>query len=608
MGAMNFTFFVSSGESKSSLTPLLRLLPYLWPANSVELRIRVVISFLCLFLSKIFNLLVPFYFRDAVNALSFEKENFIIVLPLGILLAYGFMRFLNVFFSEVRIAIFAPVGQHATRKIAVMVFKHLHYLSLRFHLARKTGGISRVIERGTGGIENFLWFFTNNIAPALLEVTFVTTAMWILYGWKFAFITLITIAIYTIFTILTAEWRTHYVRKMNTIQDQGNARSIDSLLNYETVKYFTNEDYETSRFDLIQSHFEKSAILYQSTLAVLNGGQGIIIAIGTTLIMILAAVGVVDQTLTVGDFVLVNSYLLQAFIPLGALGYAYRILKQSLVDMEGMFSILDENAEIEDSPTARPIRISGGSIEFRNVSFLYNPNREILKDVSFQIPAGKTMAIVGESGAGKSTISRLLFRFYDVTKGTIIIDGQDIRNLTQESLRKTIGVVPQDTVLFNDTIYYNISYGDTEATTATIEKAAQHAQIDNFIKSLPEGYNTLVGERGLKLSGGEKQRVAIARAFLKNPAIFLFDEATSSLDTKTEKEIQKNLLKISQNHTTLIIAHRLSTIIHADEILVLHEGKVVERGTHLFLLAQQGYYADMWKHQQDEAHKLKLVE
>ena len=566
------------------------------------------LSFLCLFLSKIFNLLVPLYFRDAVNALSFEKENFIIVLPLGIVLAYGAMRILNAFFSEVRIAIFAPVGQHATRKIAVMVFKHLHRLSLRFHLARRTGGISRVIERGTGGIENFLWFSTNNIAPAIVEVIFMTTAMWILYNWKFAFITLVTITIYTVFTILTTEWRTHYVRKMNTIQDQGNARSIDTLLNYETVKYFTNEDYEASRFDLIQSHFEKSAILYQSTLAVLNGGQGIIIAIGTTLIMILAAMGVVDQTLTVGDFVLVNSYLLQAFIPLGALGYAYRILKQSLVDMEGMFSILDENAEIEDSPTARPIRISGGSIEFRNVSFSYNPNRKILKDVSFQIPAGKTMAIVGESGAGKSTISRLLFRFYDITKGTILIDGQDIRNVTQESLRKTIGVVPQDTVLFNDTIYYNISYGDPEATAAAIEKAAQHAQIDNFIKSLPEGYNTLVGERGLKLSGGEKQRVAIARTLLKNPAIFLFDEATSSLDTKTEKEIQKNLLKISQNHTTLIIAHRLSTIIHADEILVLHKGKVVERGTHLFLLAQQGYYADMWKHQQDETQKLKLVE
>jgi len=604
---MNFTSFVSY-DPKSSLTPLLRLLPYLWPANAVELKIRVIISFLCLFLSKIFNLLVPLYFRDAVNALSFEKENFIIVLPLGILLAYGAMRILNAFFSEVRVAIFAPVGQHATRKIAVMIFKHLHCLSLRFHLARRTGGISRVIERGTGGIENFLWFSTNNIAPAILEVIFMTTAMWILYGWKFAFITLVTITIYTVFTILTTEWRTHYVRKMNTIQDQGNARSIDALLNYETVKYFTNEDYEASRFDLIQSYFEKSAILYQSTLALLNGGQGIIIAIGTTLIMILTATGVVHHTLTVGDFVLVNSYLLQAFIPLGALGYAYRILKQSLVDMEGMFSLLDENTEIEDRPTARPLKTSGGAIEFRDVCFSYNPNRKILKHVSFQIPAGKTMAIVGESGAGKSTISRLLFRFYDVTEGAILIDGQDIRDVTQASLRKTIGVVPQDTVLFNDTIYYNISYGNPEATATAVEQAAQHAQIDTFINNLPEGYNTLVGERGLKLSGGEKQRVAIARTLLKKPAIFLFDEATSSLDTKTEKEIQKNLLKISQNHTTLIIAHRLSTIIHADEILVLHEGKVVERGTHLFLLAQQGYYADMWKHQQDEAHKLKLVE
>ncbi len=605
---MNFTSFVSSDDPKSSLTPLFRLLPYLWPTDAVGLRLRVISSFLCLFLSKIFNLLVPLYFRDAVNALSLEKENFVVVLPLGILLAYGAMRILNAFFSEVRVAIFAPVGQHATRKIAVMIFKHLHRLSLRFHLARRTGGISRVIERGTGGIENFLWFSTNNIAPAILEVMFMTTAMWILYSWEFAFVTLVTITLYTVFTILTTEWRTHYVREMNTMQDQGNARSIDALLNYETVKYFANEDYEAKRFDVIQSYFEKSAILYQSTLAVLNGGQGIIIAIGTTLIMILAAIGVVNQTLTVGDFVLVNSYLLQAFIPLGALGYAYRILKQSLVDMEGMFSLLDENAEIEDSPTAQPLKISDGSIEFRDVCFSYNPNRKILKHVSFQIPAGKTMAIVGESGAGKSTISRLLFRFYDVTEGAILIDGQDIWNVTQASLRKTIGVVPQDTVLFNDTIYYNISYGNPEATKAAVEKAAQHAQIDTFIKSLPDGYDTLVGERGLKLSGGEKQRVAIARTLLKNPTIFLFDEATSSLDTKTEKEIQKNLLKISQNHTTLIIAHRLSTIIHADEILVLHEGKVVERGTHKLLLAQQGSYAHMWKHQQDEAHKSKLVE
>ncbi len=599
---MNETSFVSSRAPKLFLTPLLRLLPYLWPSDSLGLRIRVVVSLLCLLLSKIFNLLVPLYFRDAVNILSLENENVIIVLPLGILLAYGAMRILNAFFSEVRIAIFAPVGQHATRKIAVMIFTHLHRLSLRFHLARRTGGISRIIERGTSGIENFLWFSANNILPATLEVIFMTTAMWLLYSWKFAFVTLATISVYALFTILTTEWRTHYVRRMNTMQDQGNTRSIDALLNYETVKYFTNEDYEARRFDTIQSSFEKSTILYQWSLAVLNGGQGIIIAIGTTLIMILAATEVGDQNLTVGDFVLVNSYLLQAFIPLGALGYAYRTLKQSLVDMEGMFSLLDENAEIQDSPTARPLKITAGEIEFRDVFFSYNPNRKILKHVSFQIPAGKTMAIVGESGAGKSTISRLLFRFYDVTEGAILIDGQDIRNVTQESLRKTIGVVPQDTVLFNDTIYYNISYGYPEASATDVEKAAQHAQIDTFIKNLPEGYHTLVGERGLKLSGGEKQRVAIARTLLKNPTIFLFDEATSSLDTKTEKKIQTNLLKISQNHTTLIIAHRLSTIIHADEILVLHEGQIVERGTHKFLLAQQGSYAHMWKHQQDKEH------
>ena len=459
------------------------------------------------------------------------------------------MRILNSLLSEVRIAIFAPVGQHATRKIAVIIFKHLHSLSLRFHLARRTGGVSRLIERGTGGIENFLWFFTNNIAPAILEVVFMSAAMWVLYSWQFALITLVTITVYAVATILITEWRTHYVRKMNKLQDQGNARSVDALLNYETVKYFTNEKYETERFDVIQSYFEKSAILYQSTLALLNGAQGIIIAIGTTVIMILVATEVVEHTLTVGDFVLVNSYLLQAFIPLGSLGFAYRILKQSLVDMESMFSLLDENVEVQDSPSAQPLLLSEGAIEFRDVSFSYNPNREILKHVSFQIAAGKTLAIVGESGAGKSTISRLLFRFYDVTEGAIFIDGQDIRNVTQESLRKVIGVVPQDTVLFNDTIYYNIAYGSPEAESMAVEKAAKHAHIDTFIKTLPEGYNTLVGERGLKLSGGEKQRVAIARTLLKNPSIFLFDEATSSLDTKTEKEIQKNLLKISQNHT-----------------------------------------------------------
>ena len=597
---MNSRFFASTSDLKSSLAPLLRLLPYLWPPDALGLRLRVVASFLCLFLSKVINLLVPLYFRDAVNALSPDNENFVIILPLGILLAYGAMRLLNSFFSEVRIAIFAPVGQHATRKIAGIIFKHLHSLSLRFHLARRTGGVSRLIERGTGGIENFLWFSTNNIAPAILEVVFMSAAMWVLYSWQFAFITLVTITVYGVATILITEWRTHYVRKMNKLQDQGNARSVDALLNYETVKYFTNEEYETERFDVIQSYVEKSAILYQSTLALLNGTQGIIIAIGTTVIMILAAAEVVAHTLTVGDFVLVNSYLLQAFIPLGSLGFAYRILKQSLVDMESMFSLLDENAEIQDSSAAQPLLLSKGAIEFRDVSFSYNPNREILKHVSFQIAAGKTLAIVGESGAGKSTISRLLFRFYDVTEGAILVDGQDIRNVTQESLRKTIGVVPQDTVLFNDTIYYNIAYGYSVAESTAVENAAKHAHIDTFIKTLPEGYNTLVGERGLKLSGGEKQRVAIARTLLKNPSIFLFDEATSSLDTKTEKEIQKNLLKISQNHTTLIIAHRLSTIVHADEIVVLHEGVIVERGTHKFLLIQQGPYAQMWQRQQEE--------
>jgi ABC-type transport system involved in Fe-S cluster assembly fused permease/ATPase subunit len=600
---MALTPITSSKGAQSLLGTLSCFFPYLWPKDNLGIRVRVVMSFLCLFLSKASNLGAPLYFKEAINALSLRAEHTILVVPIGVLLLYGLMRILTTLFNEVRTAIFGPVGQKATRQITVRVFKHLHHLSLRFHLNRQTGGVSRIIERGIAGIENFLWFSLNNLIPSFIEVLFMGIAIWFLYGWLFAFIAVVMMAVYIIFTILTTEWRTHYVRKMNTLQQHASASSVDALLNYETVKYFTNEDHEIERFDEIQSHFEKAAILYQSTLAVLNGGQGVIIAIGTTLIMFLAASGVANHTLTVGDFVLVNSYLLQAFIPLSFLGTSYREVKQSLVNMEEMFLLLEEEPEIKDSPKARPLSLSNGAIEFRNVSFSYNSTREILKHVSFQIPAGKTLAIVGESGAGKSTLARLLFRFYDVTEGVILIDDQDIREVTQESLRKAIGIVPQDTVLFNNTLYYNISYGKTQATKEEVEAAAKHAHLHNFIKKLPERYETIVGERGLKLSGGEKQRVAIARALLKRPSIFLFDEATSSLDTQTEKEIQKNLTQISQKHTTLIIAHRLSTVIHADEIIVLHEGEVVERGTHKFLLNQKGAYAQMWLRQQSEEHK-----
>lgn len=600
---MALTSIISSKRPKSLLGTLSCFFPYLWPKDSMEMRARVVVSFLCLFLSKVSTLGAPLYFKEAINALSLRAENTILVVPIGVLLLYGIMRILATFFNEVRTAIFGPVGQKATRQITVRIFKHLHHLSLRFHLNRQTGGVSRIIERGIAGIENFLWFSLNNLIPSFIEVLFMGIAIWFLYGWLFAFVTVATMGVYVIFTILTTEWRTHYVRKMNVIQQHASASSVDALLNYETVKYFTNEDYEIERFDGIQSHFEKAAILYQSSLAVLNGGQGVIIAIGTTLIMFLAASGVANHALTVGDFVLVNSYLLQAFIPLSFLGTSYREVKQSLVNMEEMFLLLEEEPEIKDSPKARPLSLSNGVIEFRNVSFSYNPNREILKHVSFHIPAGKTLAIVGESGAGKSTLARLLFRFYDVAEGAILIDGQDIREITQESLRKTIGIVPQDTVLFNNTLYYNISYGNTQATKKEVEEAAKHAHLHNFIRKLPEGYETVVGERGLKLSGGEKQRVAIARVLLKKPSIFLFDEATSSLDTRTEKEIQKNLTQISQRRTTLIIAHRLSTVINANEIIVLHEGEVVERGTHELLLNQKGVYAQMWLRQQSEEHK-----
>lgn len=600
---MALTPITSSKGPKSLLGTLSCFFPYLWPKDNRGVKIRVIASFLCLFLSKVANLGAPLYFREAINALSPKIENTIIIVPVGILLLYGLMRILSTFFNEVRTAIFGPVGQKAARQITVMVFKHLHHLSLRFHLNRQTGGISRIIERGIGGIENFLWFSLNNLIPSFIEVLFMGIAMWLLYGGLFAFVTVATIGVYAAFTILTTEWRTHYVRKMNLLQQQASARSVDALLNYETVKYFTNEDYEVKRFDEIQSHFEKAAILYQSTLSVLNGGQGIIIAIGTTLIMFMAASGVAHHTLTIGDFVLVNTYLLQAFIPLSFLGTAYREVKQSLVNMEDMFLLLEEEPEIKDFPQMLPLSLSGGAVEFRDVSFSYNPNREILKHVSFHIPAGKTLAIVGESGAGKSTLSRLLFRFYDVSQGAILIDSQDIREVTQKSLRKVMGIVPQDTVLFNNTLYYNISYGNIHATKEEVEEAAKHAQLHSFIKKLPEGYETVVGERGLKLSGGEKQRVAIARALLKKPSIFLFDEATSSLDTRTEKEIQKSLSQISQKHTTLIIAHRLSTVINADEIIVLYEGEVVERGTHKFLLDKQGLYAQMWLRQQNEEHK-----
>ena len=585
-----------------------RLFPYLWPKDSLTLRLRFLVALFSLLLSKFSALAVPIFFKDAIDALSQAHPYGWLGVPLFFLLSYGAFRVVTAFFNEVRIAIFAPVENQAMRRIAVQVFAHLHTLSLRFHLDRRTGGLSRAVERGIKAIENFLWFSVNAFIPAFFELVFVTGAMWFLYDWRYALTSFFTILLYVIFTVLFTEWRTRIQRKLNTIDTQANARSVDALLNYETVKYFTNEDLEIQGFDYLSSCYEKLAILSKKAMALLNFGQGTITAFGLTSIMILAAWDVTRGHLTVGDFVLVNTYLFQAFLPLGFLGFAYRETKQAIINMEDMFLLLDQKPEIEDRAQAKAYVFQGGKVEFKDVFFSYSPDRAILRGVSFLVKPGKTLAIVGESGAGKSTIARLLFRFYDVTKGQILLDNQDIRDVTQKSLRQAIGIVPQDTVLFNESIYYNIAYGKSNATKQEVEEAAEYAQIQKFIRKLPEGYNTIVGERGLKLSGGEKQRVAIARTLVKKPHIFMFDEATSALDTHTEKEIQKCLKNISTHHTTLIIAHRLSTIVHADEILLMSGGVIVERGTHKSLLAQQGLYAEMWQRQQYEEKLHEILE
>ncbi|WP_331255217.1 ABC transporter ATP-binding protein/permease [Candidatus Bealeia paramacronuclearis] len=572
------------------------------------LKFRFLIALSALVISKFTGLAIPLVFKRVVDELGAVSTQAWLGFPLLLLLGYGIFRILTAFFNELRVAAFAPVEQQAMRTIGVKVFAHLQDLSLRFHLDRRTGGLSRAVERGVKAIETFLWFTVSAFLPAFLELVFVTIAMWFLYDWIYALISFATIMSYILFTFLFTEWRAKIQRQLNTLDSQGNARAIDALLNYETVKYFTNESHEIREFEKLARGYEAIATKSKYALAFLNFGQGMIVAVGLTLIMILAAYDVSLKILTVGDFVLVNTYLLQAFLPLGFIGFAYRETKQALINMEEMFSLLDQASEVQDAKNAKDYVFKGGKIEFRNVGFAYNPNRTILKDVSFTVPSGKTLAIVGESGAGKSTISRLLFRFYDVTKGQVLIDDQNIRKITQKSLRQAIGIVPQDTVLFNDTIYYNIAYGNPTATTEQIEEAAKAAQIHAFIQKLPEGYQTLVGERGLKLSGGEKQRVAIARTLLKKPYIFMFDEATSALDSHTEKEIQTCLQSISSRHTTLIIAHRLSTIIHADEILVMSEGQIVERGSHKDLLHVKGLYAEMWKRQQHEEKLQELIQ
>lgn len=568
---------------------------HLWPKNYLGLKIRVVIALCSLALAKIVNVYVPFLYKDAVDALSLKP---IVVIPIAIIVAYGFARIFQQAFGELRDFIFARVAQHAQRTVALETFRHLHNLSLAFHLDRQTGGLSRVIERGTRAIQTVLSFMLFNIMPTLLEILLVTGILYKKFGWDFAAITFVAVGSYVYFTYLITNWRTKFRRSMNDRDTEANTKAIDSLLNYETVKYFVNEEHEYKRYDQSLEQYQNEAIKAQSSLSLLNVGQGTIVGLGVIGVMWLAANGVAQGQLTVGDFVLVNTLLIQLFIPLGFLGFVYREVTQGLVDMEKMFELLILNAEVPEKPGAKTLQATSADVEFDHVNFAYNSDRQILKDVSFKIPSGHTVAIVGPSGSGKSTIARLLFRFYDVTSGAIRIAGDDVRDVTQKSLRSSIGIVPQDTVLFNDSIGYNIHYGRPEATDEDVIDAARISQIHEFVESLPKKYNTPVGERGLKLSGGEKQRVAIARTVLKRPGILIFDEATSALDSHTEKEIQASLHEVSKNRTTLVIAHRLSTIVDANEIIVLKEGHIVERGRHADLLSKNGEYASMWRRQQ----------
>ena len=569
------------------------LLPYL-----LEFKGRVALALALLVLAKLANVAVPLVFKHIVDDLG--KPQAMLAVPIALVIGYGVLRLFSTLFGELRDAVFAKVTQRAIRRVALSVFEHMHNLSLRFHLERQTGGVSRDIERGTKGIGFLLNFMLFNILPTLLEIGLVAVILFSRYSPWFAIITFITLVFYVIFTLYITEWRMIFRRTMNDMDSKANTRAIDSLINYETVKYFGNEGYEARRYDEQLEKWEGAAVSNQTSLAALNAGQSAIIAVGVTALMLLAADGVAKGTMTLGDLVLVNMYMLQLYMPLHFLGFVYREIKNSLADMEKMFRLLDEHKEIQDAPDAQALRLENAAVRFEQVQFAYTQERQILHGVSFDIPAGHTVAVVGASGAGKSTLSRLLFRFYDVNDGRILIDGQDIRSVSQASLRAAIGIVPQDTVLFNDTIYYNIVYGRPEGTREEVIQAAQSAHIHAFIESLPQGYDTMVGERGLKLSGGEKQRVAIARAILKNPPVLIFDEATSALDSHSEKAIQAELRGIARDRTTLVIAHRLSTVVDAQQILVMDKGRIVERGSHRELLAQQGVYARMWALQQQE--------
>jgi len=594
---------------------LVDLWPYIWPSDRPDLQRRVLWSLVLLVAAKLATIAVPFAFKFATDGLAHEQDAsgnswiaWVVAAPLLMTAGYGGTRILMAAFTQMRDGMFAKVAMHAVRRLASLTFEHVHLLSLRFHLERKTGGLTRVLERGRNAIETIVRMVILQLVPTILEVLMIAAVLLYQFDWRYVAVIAVTVALYMWYTYLATEWRIGIRRKMNESDSDANTKAIDSLLNYETVKYFGAEERERARYDRSMARYEQASVEAYVSLAVLNAGQAVIFTLGLTVTMGLCVFGIRDGTHTVGDFVMINAMMIQLYQPLNFMGMVYREIKQAVIDIEAMFTLLGRDPEIKDAPGAKPLKVSAGTIRFDDVSFSYEPARPILRGVSFEVPAGRTVAIVGPSGAGKSTISRLLFRFYDITSGRITIDGEDIREVQQTSLRNVLGMVPQDTVLFNDTVRYNIRYGRWDATDAQVEAAAAHAQIDAFIRAAPKGYDTEVGERGLKLSGGEKQRVAIARTILKAPPILVLDEATSALDSHTEREIQDALDRVSRNRTTLVIAHRLSTIIAADEIIVLDKGVIVERGTHQRLLADGGLYASMWNRQREaEAARERLA-
>jgi ATP-binding cassette subfamily B protein len=600
---------IEGADKRSALQTIKSILPFLWPAGRHDMQLRVVVAISCLLLGRMANVYGPIVLRDLIDGLEALSQGSGAIEALFMLaFMYGMTVLLPGMLTEIRSAVFTPVSEYAQRVLGLKAFKHLHQLGMRFHLDRRTGGLSRAIERGTRALQQTIGLFAFSIAPTLFEVAMVSGYLAYAYPLKYVGVIALAVAGYITFTLLFTEWRTRFRRDMVMQESRANSIGVDSLLNFETVKYFGNEQYEADRYNDALLHYMDAAVKSQTTLGLLNGGQ-LLVRVGCQLaILIIAIQDYSAGLLTTGEVVMLNTFMLQLFIPLGFLGSSYRMIRQALVDMEYMFALLDTAPEIKDLPSAIPLQVDAATVSFIDVQFSYDPDREILKDISFTIPHGKTTAVVGASGAGKSTLARLLYRFYDTTAGHIAIDGQHIRHVTQASLRHAVGIVPQDTVLFNDTIAYNIRYGNPTASDAQVEQAAATASIHEFIMALPKGYETRVGERGLKLSGGEKQRVAIARTILKNPPILVLDEATSALDIKTEREIQSALLEVAKNRTTLVIAHRLSTIVNADEILVMEQGRIIERGTHNDLVSKNGHYADMWRRQKEAADEIEKIQ